>query len=258
MKKTESDDNPQIKEVLKALNHAKRRDILLYLKDLERLTSFSELMDYLDIDPKTSGQFSYHLKLLVTAQLLVKEDEKYKISPLGIKACSMLDLVDTSEHQDSVVQKISNSFKNISPLDQVIVSFEAFALILFFVPLTYALENSSLFGVLLFPIIVGLFLFGLITFYSYRKLQYIPSILVLLSIIWVIFLQSNQLKTAFMYLVSIFGAVFIYRALITSDSRTYQIMYFLVGITFLLFSTICGLYIIYGENWKKKLNTKIS
>ncbi len=257
MKETESEDNPQIKEVLKALNHTKRRDILLYLKDLDRLTSFSELMEYLEIDPKTSGQFSYHLKLLVQAQLLVKENEKYKISALGVKACSMLDLVDTSDHRDSVVQKIASSFKNITPFDQVIVSFEAFVLILFFVPFTYVLEDTSLFGILILPIIIGLILFSLITYYSYKKLQYVPSVLVLLSIIWVIFLQSNQIKTAFMYLVSIFGAVFIYQALISSGSGVYQLLFFSAGITFIVISLVIGLYIIYGESWKKRSNSNI-
>ena len=123
-------DSPEIKEVLKALNHIKRRDILLYLKDLSRLTGFSELMAYLDVDPKSSGQFSYHIKLLLTARLIEKENEKYRISPLGLKACSMLDLVDISEKNDSVVQKISTSYKNITVVDQIIIAFDAFTAIL--------------------------------------------------------------------------------------------------------------------------------
>ena len=253
MSKDEPDDNPQIKEVLKALNHTRRRDILVYLKDLERSTTFSELMDYLIIDSKTSGQFSYHLKLLVTAQLIIKENDKYKISPLGIKACSMLDMVDLSEKQDSVVQKIANSYKNITPLDQVLISFLAFTLISFFVPFTYVLHDNTLLSVLIVPIIMGFVFFVLLLYYSFIKLKYIPSILVLLSIIWVIFLQSDQIKTAIMYLISIFGIVFIYQSLISTNSSINHFMYLISGILLLLTSIIIAIYIIYREYWKKEV-----
>lgn len=254
MSNDEPDDNPQIKEVLKALNHTKRRDILVYLKDLERATAFSELMDYLSIDSKTSGQFSYHLKLLLKAQLIEKEGEKYKISALGIKACSMLDMVDISEKQDSVVQKIASSYKSITPLDQVLISFLAFALISFFVPFTYVLQDNTLVSILITPIIIGFIIFLLLLYYSYLKLKYIPSILVLLSIIWVIFLQSDQIKTAIMYLISIFGIVFIYQSLISTNSSINHFGYLIFGILLLLISIIIAFYIIYKEYWKKEVN----
>ena len=256
MTQDETIDSPQIKEVLKALNHVKRRDILIYLKDLSRLTSFSELMDYLGIDPKTSGQFSYHLKLLLNAQLITKEDDKYRISSLGVKACSMLDLVDTSEHQESIVQKIANSYRNITPLDQVIISFEAFALILFFIPLIYIIENPNLLSKFIIPFFLGIILFVLLTYYSYIKLKYIPSIFVLISIIWIIFLQSNQIKTGFVYIISVFGIIFILQSLKISNSSNYLLIDLFAGIICLFLSIATSGYIIYKEYWEKNTNLK--
>ena len=214
-------------------------------------------MDYLSIDPKTSGQFSYHLKLLVTSQLILKKEEKYKISPLGVKACSMLDLVDKSEKKETIVHKISYSFKNITPFDQVIISFEVFTFILFFVPITYLVKDYSLLGVLFLPIITGLILFGLVTYYSYSKLRYIPSLLILSSLIWIIFLQANQLKTGFNYMASIFGIIFLLESITLSGSSNYILRDLFIGISCLFLSIVTSLYIIYKEYWKNALNSKI-
>ena len=247
------DDNPQIKEVLKALNHAKRRDILVYLKDLERGTGFSELMEYLEIDSKTSSQFSYHLKLLQTAKLIEKKDEKYIISPLGIKACSMLDLVDTTEKNDSIVQRISNSYKNITPLDQILLSFDIFSFLLILMPLQGMFEHTSTIPLLFLPMVIGLFLFGFLIFYSYLKLKYIPSILILSSVIWIIFLPSHQLKTGLIYLGSVFSLIFLVQALINFViGKNNFLIYFISGIIFLIITVLTTMYIIYFEYLKQE------
>lgn len=248
-----SDDNPEIKEVLKALNHAKRRDILTYLKDLGRETSFSELMDYLQIDVKTSSQFSYHLKLLLTASLIVKSSttEKYSISPLGLKACSMLDMVDTTEHDESLGQKISSSFKNISPIDQIIISFEAIGLILFFIPITSMFEFPKYALMLLIMSLVGLILFAVITYYSYRKLRYIPSLLVLSSLVYIVFLPNNQLKCGVIYMASVLGALALYQGLINSVVGGEVFLNFIGAVIGLGISILFIIDILYFEYLKK-------
>ena len=248
------DDNPQIKEVLKALNHGKRRDMLVYLKDLERGTGFSELMDYLGIDSKTSSQFSYHLKLLLNARLIEKKDEKYLISPLGLKACSMLDLVDTSEKDDSIVQKISNSYKNITPMDQILLSFLTFSILLFFMPLQGMLNDNTTIPFLFLPMIIGIFLSLFLIAYSYFKLdKYIPSILILSSIIWIIFLPSHQLKTGLIYIASVFSLIFFDQALVNYAIGNKNILLnFSLGIICLLLTVLTTVYILYDEYLKKE------
>ena len=248
MSQSERSDNPQIKEVLKALNHAKRRDILLYLKDLGRDATFSELMDYLEIDTKISSQFSYHLKLLLQAGLIEKRNEKYAITPLGLKATSMLDLVDTSEKTESIVQKISNSYKNLTIFDQIIISFQAFAIVLFLMTLTGIVGDYTKLGVLFLPMILGLIFSIGITIYSYYKLKYIPSILVLSSIIWVIFLSSNHIKIAFIYISSILSLIFIYQATIDFNPQSIEIIFdIILGIACIIACSTTVVWILYKE-----------
>ena len=250
----ESGENPEIKEVLKALNHAKRRDILIYLKDLERGTSFSELMEYLDIDSKTSSQFSYHLKLLLTAKLIEKNtiSDKYSISNLGVKACSMLDMVDTTEKNESIVQKISLSYKNIKPIDQVVISFESFALVLFIMPITGIFNHTNLITLLFLPLIIGIALFVSITSYAYLKLKYLPSLLVLSSLIWVLFLPSNQIKCGVLYMASVLGAIFFYQGFLNFLLNQGNITFDLFGsLIFLTISLIVIVDILYEEYVKE-------
>ena len=247
------DDNPQIKEVLKALNHAKRRDILVYLKDLERGTGFSELMDYLDSDSNTSSQFSYHLKLLINARLIEKKIEKYVISPLGLKACSMLDLVDTSEKDDSIVQKISNSYKNVTPLDQILLSFVTLSILLFFMPLQAMFNNNTTIPYLFLPMIIGLFLSVFFIFYSSLKLKYIPSILILSSIIWIIFLPSHQLKTGLIYMSSVFSLIFFEQAIVNYAIGNNEILlHIILGGICLFLTVLTTVYILYVEYLKNE------
>lgn len=254
---SEEDDskgNPEIKEVLKALNHGKRRDILLYLKDLGRETGFSELMDYLDVDPKTSGQFSYHIKLLVSAHLIQKQNDKYQITSLGLKACSMLDLVDISENE-SIVQKISNSYKNTTIFDQILIAFIAFTAILFIIPLQVlflahnSLKESPVVVILVF---VGAVLFSLITSFAYMKLKYIPSLLILSSMIWVIFLPYNQIKIGVIYMGSTLGLIFIFQALFSSVNNNVLILNYILAVICFLGTIFALILIFYNETLKKE------
>ena len=250
----DSDKSPEIKEVLKALNHVKRRDILLYLKDLGRETSFSDLMDYLQIDSNTSSQFSYHLKLLLTARLIEKsmQTDKYIISQLGLKACSMLDMVDTSEHNESIVQKISNSYKNLSPLDEVINSFESLGILLFLMPLTGMVALPKYFIELFLLSFIGFLLFIVLTSYCYIKLQYIPSLLVMSNLVWVIFLPANQIKCAVIYMSSLFGVLFLYQSYINLlIHQGDQLIDFLLSSIFLLISILAAAHILYINYFKK-------
>ena len=251
-----SDNGPEIKEVLKALNHGKRRDNLLYIKDLGRSCGFSELMDYLNEDSKSSGQFSYHIKLLVSAGLLLKQDERYQISSLGLKASSILDMVDTSEKTDTIVQKITQSFKNISTFDQVIISFEVFSFILFLIPFVEFLRNIShvqnLSLILIFQLIFGIITFSGLTMYSYRKLKYIPSLLVLTSMVYIIFLPYNQTKIGIIYIGSNLGLILLFQGFLLFKSNIVLIGNTIFAILCLVVSGSIALKILYNEYIKKE------
>lgn len=214
-KEIEESTAPQIKTVLKALNHTNRRDILIYLNDLRREVSFSELMDYLNIDSKSSSQFSYHLKLLLDASLLIKTNEKYSISALGIKATSMLDLVDTAEPENkSMAQKVSDSYKDLSIRDHIFLSFTSIGFILFFLPFSFMMAHLQDLSFWIFPTIFGAIALVLIFLYAYKKLKYLPSVLILTNVVWIVFLPKNHLKFAVIYLSSVLGVIYMYQFLL--------------------------------------------
>ena len=103
-------EGPQISEVLKALNHTTRRDILIFLAEREKETSFSVLMEVLEFSNSTSGQFSYHLKLLTSSNLILKTPEyKYLVTDLGKRAYALMSMVNTEE-DETVGQKIISSY----------------------------------------------------------------------------------------------------------------------------------------------------
>lgn len=255
-KQSDLDQTPQIKTVLKALNHANRRDILMYLNDLRREVSFSELMDYLNIDSKSSSQFSYHLKLLLDASLLIKNNEKYSISPLGIKATSMLDLVDTAEPENkSMAQKVSDSYKDLSTMDHLFLSFTSIGFILFFVPFSLMMVHLQDLLFWIFPTIFGAIALVLIFYYAYRKLNYLPSVLVLTNVVWIVFLPKNQLKFGIIYLSSVLGVIWLYNFLLDffSNSRANSFNLILSALAFILSAIV--IYTIFSE--EKVLNKNI-
>lgn len=250
------ENDPQIKEVLKALNHTLRREILLYLKGLNREASFSELMDYCKIDSKVSGQFSYHVKLLQQSNLISKTNDKYLITPLGVKATSMLDVTSLGNNEDSILQKISKSFKNITSFDQIVLSFHAFCFIAFILPFVLLLVNYNRFHILLMPMLLGLVLLIFIIIFSYLKLKYIPSVLILFSVIWIIFLSHNQKKIAFIYTLTGIDIVFLYNAVIGEIIRKNSILFrFFMVMTpiFIIASILAVGYTLYKEYGIKQI-----
>ena len=126
-------DTPQIDEVLQSLNHSTRRVILLILAKTDKETAFTELMDNLDLKNSSSGQFSYHLKMLSSSNLIQKTfDNKYAITDLGKTAYALMSMVNTEEDV-TIGNKIINSYKNLTPFDQVILGFFGIVLGLFIV-----------------------------------------------------------------------------------------------------------------------------
>lgn len=253
---SDSGQTPQIKTVLKALNHANRRDILMYLNNLRREVSFSELMDYLNIDSKSSSQFSYHLKLLLDASLLLKNNDKYSISPLGIKATSMLDLVDTEEPENkSMAQKVSDSFKNLSTSDHVFLATLGITFILFFIPFSFLMSHPQDFLVWILPTIIGAIVLVLAFIYAYKKLNYLPSILIMTSIVWVVFLPRNQFKFGTIYLSCVLGSIWLYQFLLVDISRG-SLNFLNLVLSAMAFLISAGIaYTIYNE--EKVLNKKV-
>jgi DNA-binding transcriptional ArsR family regulator len=206
--KSELESSPQINMVLKALNHSLRRDILLFLSDLNRPSSFSELLETMKLSSKASGQFSYHLKLLSDANLIEKdssEDNKYLLTDLGVRATSMLDLVDSTSYQ-TLSQTISNAFKDLSPKEQIFLGFQGIPLALFALSFS-SLEQeviSSFFSILW--IIFSSLLLLIYFLVAYRSLQSFLALLTLSNVIFLVFLPNNHRNIGSIYFLNLIGS----------------------------------------------------
>ena len=226
-----------IKIVLKTLNHDMRRNILNFLMDLDRSVSFTDLMKFLNIESKFSSQFSYHLRMLVEANFIIKSDDKYFISSYGKQAVSLLNQSSFTDYRPSLLQKISDSFKRLSTREQLAINFLGIGYALFLYPLAFLIHNSLSFIPLAFTVF-GFFIFLILFLFSYQKIKYLPSLILLTSIIWLIFLPNNQIKIGIVYITSVIGVYLVYEPFLTIGLSTFSI--------FIDFSMAAVLFIIMG------------
>ncbi|MHA2503639.1 MAG: DUF7347 domain-containing protein [Candidatus Kariarchaeaceae archaeon] len=239
------DDKPEIGRVLKSLNHPLRREILIYLSE-RRTSKFTDLHNHVEGRTKSTGQFSYHLNLLVEAQVLLKNDDIYSLSPIGEKATSMIQLIDI-EVDTTISQQISTAYDQLSPRELVITTWTVVPLIIFavfmsgsipieFTPLERALINLT-----------AALLFAASTAYAYSKLQYLPALLVLSNIIWIFFLPRNHLQVFLIYITAGVGTgVFLTGALVESNA-----LLTILGFVLLVIGVFLSMrYVMNESRWK--------
>ncbi len=246
-----------IKIVLKTLNHDIRRNILRFLNDLNRGVSFSDLMSYLTIEGKFSSQFAYHLRMLVEANLIQKSDEKYTISPFGKQAVLLLNQGSFADSKPSLLQKISNSFQNLSTKEQLGINFLGIGYALFLYPFSILIHNSLKSLLPLVFSIFGFIIMLILLFYSYKKVNYLPSLILLTSIIWLIFLPNNQIKIGIVYITSIIGVYLAYEPFLTIGLSTLSIFIdFTMAILLFIIMGLMIFKILYDDNHKKNEKVK--
>ena len=155
--------------------------------------------------------------MLLDAQILEKSDDNYRLSTLGEKATAMIQLIDV-EVDNTISQKISASFSQLSPLELVVTCWMILPLILFSMGMTGKLAATfTTFQTVLFNIITtGLFVISII--YVYNKLQYIPSLLALSSIIWIFFLRKDHLWFFSIYILAGMGGALFFSGVLLSQN----------------------------------------
>ncbi|MCY3414551.1 MAG: helix-turn-helix transcriptional regulator [Candidatus Heimdallarchaeota archaeon] len=204
---------PDISSVLKALNHELRREILLYLNEYKR-GSFTALHTHVEERTKSTGQFSYHLKMLIDAGIISKQDDSYTLTQLGERATSMITMIDTEVRQPSIAQKISNSYSQLSPLESILISWMIAPLIIFAVIMS-GFEVVRINPITYLLYILGAVILLIISFvFMYSKLNYLPSMLALSSVVWILFLEKNHIQLGSMYLFSGVSVALILQGLI--------------------------------------------
>jgi DNA-binding transcriptional ArsR family regulator len=235
--------------VLKALNHSLRRDILLFLSNLNRPSSFSELLETMKLSSKASGQFSYHLKLLTDANLIEKdssEDNKYLLTNLGIRATSMLDLVDSSS-ESSLAQSITNAFKDLSPKEQIYLGFQATPLGLF--ALSFSSLEQEVFPLFLSILWITFSSLVLLIYFlvAYRSLQSFLALLTLSSVIFLVFIPNNHKYIGSIYFLNLIGSFMIINTLYIGFLGILDYLSIITGIIMIILAIIISI-----QLYKKK------
>ena len=88
--------------------------------------------------------------------------------------------------------------------------------------------------------------------YSYRKLKYIPSLLVLTSMVYIIFLPYNQTKIGIIYIGSNLGLILLFQGFLLFKSNIVLIGNTIFAILCLVVSGSIALKILYNEYIKKE------
>ena len=167
-----------ITEVLKALNHDVRREIvrMLHINDL---VSYSDFLNSLNLP--ASSNVAYHLSLLGKAHLVGKDSEgRYSLTKLGRRAALMLDLV--VESKGSPFSDIYLGFSRLNPLELILGAWWIFFFILGLTLLQWHIVLSLFFLLLS---ISSIFLF------IYRT-KTLWTLLLINNFIWIFFAPNHR------------------------------------------------------------------
>ena len=243
---TNSDQkSPDISSVLKALNHPVRREIILFLDKPGKIGSFSDLHEHVLRHTKSTGQFSYHLKLLLDAKIIEKKGDRYNLTKFGERAAGMIQLIDL-ELDTSIAQKINSSYESLSPTELVFISWMIVP-ILFFVIMMSEVSNIGLNSSdIMFLYILSVLILISSAVIAFSKLQYIPSLLVLSNVLWIFFLPRDHLKLGRIYVLAGIGAGFTLNTVLV----TYDILLLILGFFFLITAIILSYTYIKSESRK--------
>ncbi|UCE12562.1 MAG: helix-turn-helix transcriptional regulator [Candidatus Heimdallarchaeota archaeon] len=183
----------EITEVLKALNHRIRREILRMLNNNMRVP-YSEFLYKLKLP--ASSNVAYHLSLLAKANLVEKDQEgKYSLTQLGRRSALLIDLA--VESRPSPFSDFYLAFSQLNPLEIVFGAWYIF----FFIVGLYTAQNLVLIGLLF--IFLSL---GSIFLIVYRT-KTLWTLLLLNNFIWLVFVPENRKILVSIVLTNVCGLI---------------------------------------------------
>lgn len=223
-----------ITEVLKALNHEIRREIIRILHD-SRPVAYTVFLNQLNLP--ASSNVAYHLSLLNNAHLVGKDKEgKYSLTPLGRRSALLLDLA--SESKSSPFSDLYLGFSQLTPFETLLGSWWIFFL---FIGVAFSSSLSTFFIGLIFFSLAGVIIF----LFVYRT-RVIWSLLLINNFLWIYFAPGNRLLLIIILFTNICGFILMFPEmdpdLVMSSSFLFGII--LVGISFLL--SFLYLYLSFG------------
>ena len=184
-----------ITEVLKALNHEIRREIIRILHNKDQVP-YSDFLSQLNLP--ASSNVAYHISLLNKAKLIEKGLEgKYFLTPLGRRSALLLDLA--IEPKSTFFSNIYLSFSRLAPLE---ILFGAWYLFFFMFGMIFI---SSFFLIGLFFILISI---GFIFLIIYRT-RTLWTLLLLNNFIWIFFVPEKRELLISISLTNVFGLIFL-------------------------------------------------
>ncbi|MFX1283144.1 MAG: hypothetical protein ACFFB5_05790 [Promethearchaeota archaeon] len=175
----DSESESDITEVLKALNHEIRREIIRILHK-KQTTPYSDFLERLNLP--ASSNVAYHLSLLSKAHLIKKDLEgKYLLTPLGRRSALLLDLA--TESKSSIFSEIYLGFSRLNPTEILLGAWWTF----FFV-LGFFFLQSLLFPLGIICILIAICSIILIIFRTRTPW----TILLINNFIWIFFVPKNR------------------------------------------------------------------
>jgi len=82
-------------DVLQTLGNPVRKSVVAVLGSQHKSLKFSELMEASGLDPNfDTGQFWYHLLELIKRGLVIRDEDRYRLSQFGFKLSRILDILE--------------------------------------------------------------------------------------------------------------------------------------------------------------------
>ena len=234
MKKLPENES-DITEVLKSLNHEIRREIIRILHE-KQVTAYSEFLNKLNLP--ASSNVAYHLSLLTKARLVDKDSEgKYFLTPLGRRSALLLDLA--KESRTTPFSDIYLAFSKLNSIEILLGT----GFLFFFVIGIYLIGYYFFIG-----IIFLLMSIGSISLIIYRT-RTLWTLLLINNFIWIFFIKENRGLLVSITLTNICGLILLVPEV--EFAAPFTILQIIIGwiliLTSLIFS-ILYLYLSSGRN----------
>jgi len=237
MKKLPENES-DITEVLKSLNHEIRREIIRILHE-KQVTAYSEFLNKLNLP--ASSNVAYHLSLLTKARLVDKDSEgKYFLTPLGRRSALLLDLA-----KESRTTPFSDIYLAFSKLNFIEILLGTWYLFFFII-------GIYLIGYYLFIGLIFLLMsIGSISLIIYRT-RTLWTLLLINNFIWIFFINENRGLLVSITLTNIFGLILLFPEV--EFAAPFTILQIIIGWILILASLIFSILYLYISSGRNIVN----
>ena len=237
MKKLPENES-DITEVLKSLNHEIRREIIRILHE-KQVTAYSEFLNKLNLP--ASSNVAYHLSLLTKARLVDKDSEgKYFLTPLGRRSALLLDLA-----KESRTTPFSDIYLAFSKLNFIEILLGTWYLFFFII-------GIYLIGYYLFIGLIFLLMsIGSISLIIYRT-RTLWTLLLINNFIWIFFINENRGLLVSITLTNIFGLILLLPEV--EFATPFTIVQIIIGWILILASLIFSILYLYVSSGRNIVN----